>query len=191
MVTIRLLDVVIFTTRELWEIPMAAIWTHLPDEWGVMQLTEGHAVLRDDACAPVARADGNDGPNESALLVHRKNGNSPLLLCAADSNVLVNGSPTFGIRILADRDEVRVGRQQFYFSAERVVRPEPFAGPDGTRCARCGIAILKETLAAQCGCGLWFHESQDSGCFLYADRCCGCESPTAIDAGFCWSPDGL
>jgi hypothetical protein len=106
----------------------------------------------------------------------------------------VNGAPVFGLRILAHRDEVRIGRRQLYFSTERLIRPEPFAGRAGTCCALCGRPIAPGATAVRCGCGLWFHQSAESeefACYMYADRCCGCEAPTSIDADLKWTPEGL
>lgn len=170
---------------------MSAIWILSEGEWAVMPLVEPRFFLRDRAVAAAVGTSARDAATAAAMLVSREKHDTWVLFAGPGMNVLVNGLPIAGIRILAHRDEVRVGRQQLYFSAERLIRPEPFAGPDGTCCARCLSPILRGDLAVRCGCNLWYHQSDSLGCWLYTDRCCGCDAPTTIDAEYSWSPEGL
>jgi len=176
---------------------MAAMWVHCDGEWGVAWLTTGPFALRDELGAvPVRRAPGDGAAgievDPAALVRGSRAPDGPwVLLAAPGSNARVNGAPIFGMRILADRDEVRLGRQQWYYTSERLVRPEAFAGREGTCCARCGGPIAKSSMAVRCRCNLWYHQNEDLGCWLYAERCCGCEAPATIDAGFAWTPEGL
>jgi hypothetical protein len=174
---------------------MAALWVYSDGEWGVVTLTDMRFSLRDKpGAAALGRSTGanHDGAADPVVLVRVHREDAPwALLAAPHANVRVNGSPVFGIRLLADRDEVRLNRQQWYFTSERLIRPELFPGPEGTCCARCREVIDIGTVAVRCGCSLWFHHTEEYGCWQYADRCCGCEAPTTIDADFKWSPEGL
>lgn len=112
------------------------------------------------------------------------------------ASVRVNGAPLdLGIRVLADRDEVRVGRTRVFISAETLAAIEPFPGSEGvTICPRCKLEVVAGQPAVRCpACRVWHHESgaEDGlGCWTYAQRCAtpGCEQPTALDAGFRWIP---
>ena len=176
---------------------MAAFWMQCDGEWGAMSLNAQQLELRDEPGAAAVRLAADDGAENGAVdpavlvRVPRMLDGPWVLLAAPGSNVFVNGSQIFGMRILADKDEVRLRRQKWYFSTERLIRAEPFAGREGTCCALCRQPIVQGTMAVRCRCNLWFHQTEEYGCWLYADRCCGCESPTAIDAGFAWTPEGL
>ena len=177
---------------------MAAIWIHDDAAWGVLPMTTSQFAMRDEPGAAALRevADADLNPTD-AVIVRCATGETldgPWVLLAAPGwDVAVNGSPILGMKILADRDEVRLGRRRFYFSAERLVRPEPFRGPAGICCARCTAPIAIGSVAVRCGCNLWFHQdpTAELGCYVYADRCCGCEAPTWLDADFTWTPEGL
>src|SRR5207244_9140340 len=117
-----------------------------------------------------------------------------LLLCGPRCGLTVNGrrAGVTGLCRLADRDELRFPRQApCYFSTERLARVEPLAaGERPVPCARCKAAITG--LAVRCpGCGLLHHQDAAAGreCWTYSERCAGCDQPTALDAGFRWTPD--
>ena len=157
---------------------MATVWTQVESDWAVTSLPQARFALRGDA-------------GQSAVLAPVDARGPWVLLARPGSSAEVNGAATCGIRILSHRDEIRLGDKQWYFSTERIVRAEPFAGPAGTCCARCGEEIVPGSPAAQCGCGLYYHQAPEWGCFLYADICRACEAPTRLDAEYQWTPEGL
>jgi hypothetical protein len=108
--------------------------------------------------------------------------------------VRVNGAPLdAGIRVLRDRDELRIGGRRTFFSTETLAAVVPF--PDGERpvpCARCTLAVASGSPAVRCPqCRLWHHQSEARPCWAYAERCTACDQPTALDAGFRWTPEPL
>lgn len=117
-----------------------------------------------------------------------------LLLAEADASVHVNGLPVpHGIAALADRDEIRLPEGlRVFFSTERLahVTPYPHDAPRGF-CPRCKQPLQSGGAAVRCpGCGLWHHASTELPCWTYADHCAaGCPQPTALDAGFRWTPE--
>jgi hypothetical protein len=107
----------------------------------------------------------------------------------------LNGAPLqVGIRLLEDRDAIQTSDgSSTYFSSERLAEVELFPGsPEPVYCPRCKTEIEAGTPAVRCpGCDSQHHQSESFGCWLYADRCALCDQPTALDAGFRWSPEGL
>jgi hypothetical protein len=129
--------------------------------------------------------------------VLRRTGDGPdpwwSLLIPAAVPALVNGAPSpLGLVVLADRDEIRVpGSGPVFFSTETLaaIVPLPAEAVSG-RCPRCRQAIAAGTAAVKCPtCSLWYHQSDALPCFTYSDRCAACARPTALDAGFSWSPE--
>lgn len=118
-----------------------------------------------------------------------------LLQSAPGDAVTVNSSPLYlGLRALRDRDEIRIaGGHRFYFSTERLAHIEPFPQIDhAVICARCKQAIQPGSPAVQCPqCGTWCHQSSELGCWTYGQNCPLCDQPTALDAGYRWSPGAL
>ena len=109
--------------------------------------------------------------------------------------VRVNGAPLdLGIRVLADRDELRVGSARAFFSTETLAAIEAFPGSERpTLCPRCKLEIVAGTPAVRCTkCRVWHHESVADGleCWSYAATCAAdCDQPTALDTGLRWSPE--
>jgi hypothetical protein len=118
-----------------------------------------------------------------------------LVMCAARASVRLNGVLLrAGIRVLRDRDELQVdGFGRVYFSTEQLARVEPFApGERAAVCPRCKQAIAAGSPAVCCPqCGVWYHQSDEFPCWTYAPRCVLCPQPTALDAGYRWTPEGL
>jgi hypothetical protein len=115
------------------------------------------------------------------------------LLAAATGEVHVNGNPLpLGLRVLLHKDEVRIGEQHFYFSAERLPRVEAFPVLGrSVACGRCGGALRPSMPAVSCpGCGTWTHSSADLPCWRYAPTCPRCEQRTDAE-DYTWSPDCL
>jgi hypothetical protein len=170
----------------LWMLDSSAAWAvaALDDEAGPFALGDG-LVRRHEADSPVP-----------PVLLRRLA--PPLaawaLVCGERSGVRVNGSPVpVGLAVLADRDEIRLPGFTGWFSTELQARIEPF--PEAARrgfCPRCKRAIDAGAPAVRCpACGLWHHASDDFPCWTYAPSCGGCPHPTALDAGFRWSPEDL
>ena len=113
--------------------------------------------------------------------------------------VRVNGMPLdLGIHVLRDRDELRVGNTRAFFSAESLAVVEPFPGSERpTLCPRCKLEIEAGKAAVRCPkCRVWHHqcpgEPDKLGCWLYSEKCAAdCGQPTALDAGFRWTPEDL
>lgn len=121
--------------------------------------------------------------------------NAWALLTSGLVPVQVNGAPVpLGLTIIADRDEIRIGRgRACFFSTESFARIEPYplSAPTGL-CPRCGLPIPAASPAVKCpGCGLWHHASDELGCWTYAEQCAECPQETALDTGFRWTPEEL
>jgi hypothetical protein len=118
-----------------------------------------------------------------------------VLLSPPSVDLRLNGAPLHtGIRVLEDRDAIQLSDgSPTYFSSERLAQVEPFPGSPGpVYCPRCKTEIEGGTPAVRCpGCDSWHHQSETFGCWLYAERCALCDHPTALDAGFRWSPEDL
>lgn len=138
----------------------------------------------------------NAGPPHAALLLcsWMAEAESWLIMSVVPAGVALNGTPLrAGIRLLTDRDEIRIaGLGRVFFATERLARAESFAGADQRiDCPRCKQEIVAGTVGVRCpACARWFHQSAELSCWTYSDRCL-CPQPTALDHGFRWSPHGL
>jgi hypothetical protein len=114
------------------------------------------------------------------------------LIVLANSSIRVNSCEVpAGLRVLADRDEIRMGAGAGYFSSEALAVMEPFPGADRTAyCGRCRQPIEAGALAVRCpGCGIWYHQGAELPCFAYAEKCTFCGHATELGAGFAWVPE--
>jgi len=117
-----------------------------------------------------------------------------VLLAAPSTSASINGQATLlGIRALKDRDEIVVGGERLFFTKERLAMAQPFPGAgQAVFCARCKQEIASPCPAVRCpACGTWCHESEDLPCWTYAVACPLCDQPTALDAGYRWTPEEL
>ena len=121
-----------------------------------------------------------------------------ILLADARWDVRVNGLPLpAGIRVLADRDEIRIGgKEPWYFSTEESPQVVPF--PEGgadIRCPRCTLEIQPGRPAVRCpNCAVWHHQDPEKKlpCWTYGERCGACDlQETSSEAEFRWTPCGL
>ncbi len=116
-----------------------------------------------------------------------------LLLAPRHSGVSVNGLPlAAGIRVLADRDEIRAGAAGLlFFSTEMLARMEAFPGAAQKMfCPRCRLELEKDAQAVQCpACGVWHHQTEELPCWTYAGACALCPQPTDLSVGFRWMPE--
>jgi hypothetical protein len=176
------------------EFSMAHVWFCGDDDtWSAMPLG-GHAV--DVSVFPPVTLGENFqlGEDAQAALV-RTGGDSPswVLVVAPGGNARVNGfAPVAGVRALQDRDEVRAAASApLFFSTETLARVEEFPGSErAVYCGRCRQAMEKGQLAVRCPqCGVWYHQSEQFPCWLYAPKCAFCPRSTALDAAFAWVPE--
>ena len=116
-----------------------------------------------------------------------------------------------GIRVLQDRDEVRIHQKRsVFFSTEELARVVPFpAGTSPVFCPRCKQPLVVGTPSVQCPrCFLWHHHQQHQqdeahalegledeasslGCWEYSASCAMCDQLTDLQTGFRWTPSEL
>jgi len=115
------------------------------------------------------------------------------VLLAARGRVAVNGSPVCGLRVLRDRDEVCFhGGARVYFSTEKLASVHPHEGDTALRCPRCKQAIARGAVVVTCPhCRAVCHQTADLPCWTYGATCPLCQQPSALDAGFQWTPEEL
>lgn len=178
---------------------MPAIWTETEQAspgWAVARL-DGFSklVLSEDATRPIQRwREEMDGA--WPILFRREDSEEWLLLTSDVLAVYVNSMPLrLGLHVLQDRDEIRIGGRRFFFSAESLARVVPFPGSDRVLlCARCRQQIADGTPAVGCPsshCGAWHHQTDELPCWTYGATCTLCDQPTALEAGYRWTPMDL
>jgi hypothetical protein len=115
-------------------------------------------------------------------------------LASAAGGVALNGVPLHaGIRVLADRDEIRIeGLGRVFFSTEELACVASFPGADTpTFCPRCKQEVTAGSPAVRCpACQRWYHQSDEYPCWTYTAQCL-CGHPTAMDTSYWWTPNGL
>jgi hypothetical protein len=175
---------------------MAHLWVRADGEWQVLELAAGVYDLAASPPRPVAATAEEAALGAAAALLVRAGecqGEAWLLVAGREARVAVGGEALVGgARRLADRDALRVGGgEELFFSSERRARVEPH--PAGMRplfCPRCKQAIAADALTVRCpACGAWHHESAELPCWTYAPACALCPQPTALDAGWRWTPE--
>jgi len=132
-------------------------------------------------------------PIHPAMLLNRTSAEPDIWVVIGSPAVHVNGAPLdTGIRVLRDRDELRLDGHRTFFSTETLAMVVPFPGERPTLCPRCKLQIIPGSPAVRCPrCGIWHHQSAEFPCWLYSSTCTNCDQPTAIDADFRWSPETL
>lgn len=178
---------------------MAHLWSWSDDsQWQAFPLNGDRWALSATG-APEPLPPGDITGDDGRLVVLRRapgpHDERWLLMASERASVLVNGLPmAHGIAALVDRDEIRVPPLvPAFFSTERAahVAPYPADGPRGF-CPRCKRPLAAGDPAVRCpGCGLWHHALDHRPCWTHSDRCAACPHPTALDAGFQWTPEEL
>jgi hypothetical protein len=115
------------------------------------------------------------------------------------SDVHVNGRKThLGIRVLRDRDEIRLGGDRIYFSTERTAHVESFAGDAGSAaCPRCQQPLTDGAAVVRCPqCSAAHHQDENLPCWCGYEKepfetCALCDQPAGLDRGYRWTPEGL
>ena len=101
----------------------------------------------------------------------------------ARGDVLVNGCSSLPFQVLADRDELRIDGNLYYFSTQSPVEVITFVkGEKDIRCARCSVSLRDEDAVVYCSvCKAAYH----ADCFDYAPECSFCRTSTG---GISWTP---
>ncbi len=137
----------------------------------------------------------SDQPDRAAALLVRSAVDARAFALIARAEISLNGAPLHsGLSMLSDRDEIRFSDgRRFYFSTERLATIEPFPAVESpVYCVRCKTAIDRGVDALRCvGCDLWYHQTAELGCFTYSKTCPVCETATALDAGYRWTPEEI
>ncbi len=162
----------------LWirEASEGAVGQPAPDEWSLMPLDADAVAIH------------------SAALLRRPTSEPEIWILVGPPVVRVNGNPLdAGIRVLRDRDELRTGGTRTFFSTESLPVMVPFTGGErSTFCPRCKLEVAAGSPAVACPqCRVWHHQSDELPCWTYAERCTMCDQPTALGAGFRWTPEDL
>lgn len=178
---------------------MAHLWTEDADgAWAVLPLTsEPLDLARVPATVGSLRPRRRPAPRGGVVLrsvtLAGTGSVTWVLIAGGGAGVRVNGMSTpSGIRVLSDRDEIRIdGVGSVFFSTERLASVEPYPGGDREiHCPRCRQAVDPGAAAVRCpGCGVWHHQSPELPCWSYASTCALCPQATALDAGFRWTPE--
>ena len=180
---------------------MAHLWMKNSDQnWAVMKLDGNAFTLTGDEIQPV-RLRGSESECRAEGFVMASTCEDQiawiLLASGAQQRLRVNGVVfVAGIRVLRDRDELRLSSgQRMFFSTEILAHVEPFVGGDRpTFCPRCRQQIDSGRPAVRCpGCGAIHHQSEDDGftCWAYAPRCALCDQSTDIATSYRWTPECL
>jgi hypothetical protein len=164
----------------------------------VLGLDRGGLDAHGDGAVSLVRVGGADGAADASGVSSTPEPERWALL--ARGPVLVNGEPVLlGARLLADRDEIRIGGgAPMYFSTEELARIAPL--PVTARpvvCARCRTVIVPGSPAVQCpagDCGGWCHQTEERPCWTYpgTTSCPLCPHPSTLgDETPLWTPEDL
>jgi hypothetical protein len=179
---------------------MPHFWTkNTEDEWAIFPLEDETISIAQHPPRTTKNPLAGARRTSRVLLLKQEPGSEAWILVAgAKRNVSTNGLPlSSGIRVLADRDEIRVDRVgTLFFSTERLAQVEELPGADRPiYCPRCKKEIEKGTPAVRCpspNCRVWHHENPDRSwnCWTYADTCALCPQRTN-QTEFQWTPEEL
>lgn len=181
---------------------MAHIWIQerVANDWAVARLDGDAFALSSVGGRARVVADSSAPHNAAARLLRSHAADDERWVLLAADPVLVNGvAVRCGMRVLADRDEIRFGAGgQCFFSTELLACIVPFPGVSASAfCPRCKQPIEPETAAVRCPrCAVWHHQGSDrSGrelpCWLYGPFCSLCDQATELSGIFRWSPAEL
>lgn len=192
---------------------MPHLWILDEEGWAVLPL-DGLTGLRID-CRPFLPAEGRAaaGPaGETEVWLQGTQAGPearrPLwwLLGGPAALLSLNGLPLAGgLRMLRDRDEIRLGaRERLYYSTEALARVEPFhprpaaepsrGEPLAPHCPRCQRELREGDPVVRCpACQVCYHQGEDPGhqCWTYSERCSLCGQGTDLEAGYRWTPESM
>lgn len=175
---------------------MAHLWvTEAPEVWAVLPLDAEAFSLAQNPPRRVPVATAPAAGKVLVLCTQARETPSWILLADTEREVRVNGVPLqMGLRVLADRDEIRVRDVgTFFFSTECLARVESLpANKQDVFCPRCKQEIAAGTPAVKCPqCAVWHHQTEELPCWTYSATCALCPQPSGAETGFRWAPDGL
>jgi hypothetical protein len=175
---------------------MAHLWVQ--DDtgaWAVFSLASQLLSLPDAFPAAGRRPHDGQAGTHAILLRSVGAGSTRWVLMAASQGVRVNGAPLLtGIRVIVDRDEIRLGRGcSVYFSSEALATVEGFPrSGQPVLCPRCKQEIALGYEAVKCPqCGVWHHQAGDLPCWTYAPHCALCDQSSDLGGSYRWSPEEL
>jgi hypothetical protein len=121
------------------------------------------------------------------------------LVIAADASVRVNGFAVVGgLRVLQHKDELVVGTQRIFYSAESTPVVEVFqnAAVRQPRCPVCRAELCDGQSVVRCpGCSRYYHQiggdevTPAKPCWTYSPVCRFCEHPTSLSGDLSWRPE--
>lgn len=177
---------------------MAHFWLEREGDWGVVALGGERLEFTGDVETPLRRGGENRPVGQPGLVMEAAGAECDTWVMMTNENVSdihINGVELLtGMRVLRDRDEIRVGSGlPMFFSTERLPRVEEFpAVPKKVRCRRCMQFIEQGTPAVRCPkCGVWHHESEELPGWTYDTHCANCDQPTDLEGGYHWTPEVL
>lgn len=184
---------------------MPVIWRESPEAgWAATPLDCEAYTLSEGGLAPREDSGNGDPDGVRAPLLRRGSaaGQPWILLAGSRCGVRVNGVPlVLGMQVLGHRDEILLPVAaadepcRCYFSTERLAGVEPFPAADGpATCPRCKQPIDQGDPAVRCpstSCGVWHHQSEKWPCWTYSEHCALCDTPTALESGYRWTPEDL
>lgn len=205
----------IFALRLNEEVFVAHLWIKdSTGEWVAMTLNGDAMRLTKDDVYPASIGHDEKTVQDSVFIKSWQHAGEKIWLVMAGKRtpVWVNARLLqAGIRVLQDRDEVRIHQKRsVFFSTEELARVVPFpAGTSPVFCPRCKQPLVVGTPSVQCPrCFLWHHHQQHQqdeahalegledeasslGCWEYSARCAMCDQLTDLHSGFRWSPSEL
>lgn len=179
---------------------MAHLWAQTAaGKWEVRRLEDDFLTLAYDKVAARRDLMRHELPRRDDLSVGlcRAKGTDRevwLLMAGSKADVRINGvAMPGGLRLLSDRDEIRIGQERFFFSTETLAAAVEFPGASRpVICQRCKDSIVEGTPAVRCPqCGVWHHQTDRLPCWSYADTCASCSQVTDFEAGYRWTPEDL
>jgi len=181
---------------------MAQFW--MCDEasnWMAVPLDGDTVVLTGDSIRPAPpQVRSEDGCREAVVVRSGQGGSEVWVLAAvAEAAVHVNGQPLhLGLRVLRDKDEMRIGDgASLFFSEERPACITALPGTGSTICPRCKQRIDEQSPIVRCPrCRVVHHQSEELPCWTgYEDErfptCAVCDQPSMLGADLQWTPEGL
>jgi hypothetical protein len=164
--------------------------------WGARLLGRGPLSVVLDRDEILFRAVDPAGEADAALPVFVQeqrgaSGGRCALLSSPGQAVLVGGRAIPGMRVLEDRDEIRIGPHWLFYSSETIARVENYRGADVV-CPRCRLPVQAGMAIVACpGCGVIHHAAADRDCWAYAPLCAACADQPTSERELRWTPEGL